>query len=349
MPILTTTIGAYPKPDYVPVPNWFDMGDQRRAAPTTAYEEILANQDRDHTEQLDRGVREVVIEQDEVGIDIPTDGEVRREHYIYYHCRRLKGFDFNELTAKKMRDGSWTARVPTITGPLSAGSAFLPQDWRTAQEVTNKPVKITVPGPLTIMDSTANAHYADEATLAFALGDALNTEIRRLAEAGCRWIQVDEPIFARQPKKALDFGLDALARCFSGVPPHVQRVVHMCCGYPSDLDMDEYPKAEPQAYFELLKGLDQAPVTCVSIEDAHRANDLTLLESASKLSVILGLVDISKTAVEPVEGIRDRIRMALEHIDKDRLLAGPDCGLAMLPRDLSRQKLRNMVAAARSV
>jgi len=349
MPIRTTTIGAYPKPDHVPVPNWFDMAERDRAAPTVAYDQILADPQRDHIERLDRGVQEVVREQADIGIDIPTDGEVRREHYIYYHCRHLVGFDFAELTPQTMREGSWSARVPTITGPLSAGPAFLPADWRTAQAATDKPVKITLPGPLTIIDSTANAYYPDEAALAMALGDALNTEILRLAEAGCQWIQVDEPVFARHPDRALRFGLDALSRCFAGLPEHVQRVVHICCGYPSDLDMAEYPKADPQAYFDLLQNLDEAPVDCVSIEDAHRHNDLTLLESVSRLSIILGLVDVAKTAVESVDAMRTRLLAALEHIDRDRLLAGPDCGLAMLPRDLSVQKLRNLVAAARSV
>ena len=118
---------------------------------------------------LDQATREVVREQADIGIDIPTDGEVRREHYIYYHLRHIEGFDFNKLTVATMREGSWKAEVPTVIGPLREGPPFLPQDWRVAQSSTDRPVKITVPGPLTIIDSTANAFYASQQELAFRL------------------------------------------------------------------------------------------------------------------------------------------------------------------------------------
>ena len=144
-----------------------------------------------------------------------------------------------------MREGAWRARVPTVVGPLSAGAPFLAEDWRKAQAVTDCPVKITVPGPLTIIDSTADAFYDDPQRLAMALADVLNVEIRRLAEAGCQWIQVDEPVFARQPQRALDFGIEALARCFHEVPGQTRRAVHICCGYPSKLDDEDYAKADP--------------------------------------------------------------------------------------------------------
>ena len=128
------------------------------------------------------------------------------------------GFDFSHLTHKVMRSGSWIAEVPTVTGPLTARDRFLPRDYRIAQAVTERPVKITIPGPLTITDSTANIYYPDEKQLGAALADALNVEIRALAEAGCTWIQIDEPVFAREPEKALAFGFENLERCWHGVP-----------------------------------------------------------------------------------------------------------------------------------
>jgi len=346
MAILTTTIGAYPKPDYAPVPNWFDLGETRREAPTEVYDRLVDPDQGDFVALLDRATEEVVREQDALGLDIPTDGEARREHYVYYHCRHLVGFDFDELTRRVMRHGSWAARVPTVTGPITASEPFLPRDWRVAQAVTEKPVKITVPGPLTIVDSTADSFYRDEKELAFALADAINVEVLRLASAGCRWIQVDEPVFARAPDRALAFGIEALARCFEGLETDVQKVVHICCGYPAALDQEDYPKADRQSYFALADALEAAPVDAISIEDAHRKNDLSLLERFGSTKVILGLVDISKTRVEGVEEISDRISDALNHIDSQRLIAAPDCGLTMLPRALAKRKLTNLVAAA---
>ena len=199
------------------------------------------------------------------------------------------------------------------------------------------------------MDSTADAHYGDARTLAFALADALNVEIRRLAVAGCRWIQVDEPVFARRPERALAYGIEALARCFQGVGPPVNRVVHICCGYPAELDMEDYPKADARAYFALADALEAAPVDAVSLEDAHRHNDLSLLERFRTTKVILGVIGIARTHVEPVDEIRARLTAALDHIDGSRLIAGPDCGLIMLDRQTARAKLENLAVAAHSV
>ena len=349
MPLLTTTIGSYPKPDYTPVPGWFAIRDRHRTNPTEAYSAFLRNMPEGAPATLDRATEEVVREQAAIGIDVPTDGEVRREHYIYYHLRHLQGFDFDRLSVKVMRGGAWQAEIPTVVGPLAAGPGFLVRDWRTAQGVTDRRVKITLPGPLTIMDSTADAHYGDERKLAFALADALNVEIRRLAKAGCTWIQVDEPVFARQPECALDYGMEALGRCFAGISAPVARAVHICCGYPRALDQEDYPKADRRAYFALADAIEDAPVDAVSIEDAHRPNDLGILERFRTIRVILGVVGIARSRIEPVEEIRTRLADALEHIDAERLIAGPDCGLIMLDRPTATAKLRNLVAAAKSL
>ena len=349
MPLLTTTIGSYPKPDDTPVPGWFAIHDRHRTNPTEAYSAFLRNMPEGAPAALDRATEEVVREQAAIGIDVPTDGEVRREHYIYYHLRHLQGFDFDRLSVKIMRGGAWRAEIPTVVGPVAAGPEFLVRDWRTAQGVTDRRVKITLPGPLTIMDSTADAHYGDERKLAFALADALNVEIRRLAEAGCSWIQIDEPVFARQPESALDYGMEALGRCFAGISAPVARAVHICCGYPRALDQEDYPKADRRAYFALADAIEDAPVDAVSIEDAHRPNDLRLLERFRTTRVILGVVGIARSRIEPVEKIRTRLADALEHIDAERLIAGPDCGLIMLDRPTATAKLRNLVAAAKSL
>ena len=351
MALLTTTIGSYPKPAGVRVPNWFDVRRSRAPGdwhPTKAFDEYLASAGGSDAAALDQGTMEAVREQVAAGIDVPTDGEVRREHYIYYQCRHFAGFDFAGLTRKAMRQGSWIAEVPTVRGPIKAADPILPRDWRVAQSATDRPVKITLPGPMTIIDSTADAYYGDEMRLAADLADALNAEIRALAEAGCRWIQVDEPVFAREPAKALAYGVDLLARCFHGVPATAKRAVHVCCGYPSALDLESYPKADANAYFDLSAALEAAPIDAISIEDAHRHNDLKLLERFPTKTIMLGVVGIARTRIEPVEEIRARLGAALGHIDAHRLMAAPDCGLIMLDRARVVAKLNNLAAAAHS-
>jgi len=349
MPLQTTTIGAYPKPDYVTLPDWFRCGGPNSTDPTGAHTAYLREAGAEIEETLDRATREAVRDQVDAGIDVPSDGEIRRDNYIHYHCRHLAGFDFENLTEKVMRTGAWTAKVPTIRGPVAAGAPFLVRDWRIAQAETERPVKITVPGPLTITDTVADAYYGDERQVGVALAEALNVEIKALAEAGCRWIQVDEPLFARYPDRALAYGLDNLERCFHGVPKEATRAMHMCCGYPERVDQEDFPKAERSAYFALAEALEDTSVGAVSIEDAHRHNDLGLLERFQRIRVIFGAVAIAKSRVEPVEEIVERLRAALEHIDAQRLIAAPDCGLGMLSRATARAKLANLVAAANAV
>ncbi|MDJ0608147.1 MAG: cobalamin-independent methionine synthase II family protein [Kiloniellales bacterium] len=350
MALLTTTIGAYPKPDFIPVPDWFVVeAGPDTATPTAGYLEALAEMGEEAEALFARGTQAVIADQVAAGIDIPTDGEVRRENYIHYHCRHLDGIDFETLTSRELRNGAYSAELPSIVRPVSARDRFLAREWRVAQSFTDRPVKITLPGPMTITDTTADLHYKDDARLGADLAAALNEEIRSLADAGCTWIQVDEPVFARKPRRALDYGIENLNRCFAGVPDGVNRVMHMCCGYPNKIDQDEYPKADPQSYFDLARAVDQSAVDVVSLEDAHRHNDLALLERFEKTRIILGVVAIAKSRVEPVEEIRARLEAALEHIDHDRLIAAPDCGLGFLGRELAMTKLRNLCQAAKSV
>ncbi len=350
MPLLTTTIGAYPKPDNVDVPDWFRCGGPGAGDPTSAYTDYMREAGREVRGRLDRATREVVLDQVEAGIDVPTDGEIRRDSYIYYHCRHIAGFDFETLVEKEMRVGAWTAKVPVIRGPVEAGAPFLPDDWRAAQAATDRPVKMTVPGPLTITDSVADAYYGDEKAVGAALAEAINAEVRALAEAGCRWIQVDEPLFARWPEKTLAYGIENLERCFHGVSGSVIRTMHMCCGYPERVDQDNYMKADQTAYFTIADALENsASVDAVSIEDAHHHNDLALLERFTSIKVIFGAFAIARSRVESVDEIAGRLKAALGHIDADRLIAAPDCGLGMLNRETAVAKLTNLVAAARSV
>lgn len=349
MRIQTTTIGAWPKPSYIPIPDWFQEESTTVKNPTQALDVCETCHDEHTLALLDRATREVVAKQAAAGIDIPTDGELRRENYIHYHCRHLLGFDFNRLTEKSMRSGAWSVKVPTITSDIKPGPPFLVRDWKVAQSATDRPVKITMPGPMTIADSVADEFYKDDRQLGRVLAEALNMEILRLARAGCRWIQVDEPLFARYPENALAYGIENLERCFHPAGDRVNRSTHICCGYPDKLDSTDYPKASPDAYFELAPALNDAAVGVVSLEDAHRPNDLSLLEKFTTTTIILGVIGIAGTRIESADEIESRLRAALEHIDKHRLMAGPDCGLGMLPPDIIMEKLKQMKIAVNHI
>ncbi|MGI9384488.1 MAG: hypothetical protein ACR2PO_15145, partial [Methyloligellaceae bacterium] len=272
-----------------------------------------------------------------------------RENYIFYQCRRLHGVSFDEVTHKSVRQGAFEADLPTIIGPITFKQPRLSEDWKAAQQFTKNPVKITLPGPLTIADSVANTYYDCPKTMGAHLGEALNQEVKALADAGCRYIQVDEPVFARKPKEALEYGFDNLERTFHGVPSEVARVVHMCCGYPNALDAEDYKKADSDCYLEIADAIDRSTIAEVSLEDAHRHNDLSLLERFAATKVILGVIAIAKSRVETVEEVRDRLKAALDHIDADRLIAAPDCGLGFMTRDMAVSKLKVLAEAAKSV
>lgn len=350
MGLLTTCIGAYPKPDYVELPDWFNIpAGPDTADPTLQWAAAMSALGPDAEDVITRGVGDAVRDQVDAGIDIPTDGEIPRENYIHYHCRHIEGFDFVNLTLKPVRGGTYEANLPTVVAPVKARDTFLARDWRRAQAFTDRPVKITMPGPMTIWDTNADSYYNDPARLGSDLAAALNQEVLALAAAGCRYIQIDEPVFARRPKEALDYGFDNLEKAFHGCPDHVTRVVHMCCGYPDRLDHPDYPKADREAYLQIADAIEQSSIDMVSLEDAHRHNDLKLLEHFKTTSVIFGVVAIARSQVETVEEISERLKQALDHIDSGRLIAAPDCGLGILGRELSLKKLANMSTAAKAV
>jgi len=359
MPLKTTTIGAYPKPASTPVGDWFmaDKSDAEKKASKGLlenwtpgrYEDALQEAGDNAEERFLLATKEIIDDQVDAGIDVPTDGEVRRENYIHYQCRRLNGVSFHDVTHRSVRDGAFEADLPTIVSPISLKETRLDTDWKVAQQYTNNPVKITLPGPMTIADSIANSHYTDDMTMGADLAEALNKEVKALADAGCTYIQIDEPVFARKPEEALKYGFENLERTLHGIPKEINRVVHMCCGYPSSLDAEDYKKADRDAYLKIVSAIEDSSIDEVSIEDAHRHNDLELLEKFSKTKVILGVVDIARSRLESVDEVRARLLEALEHIDPDRLIAGPDCGLGFFTREQAINKMKVMSEAAHSI
>ena len=347
MALTTTCIGAYPKPGYLPIKDWFQVGHDQE----DYVDEVMRGFSRaaGAGALFDRATAEAVADQAACGIDIPTDGEQRRENYIHYQCRYLKGFDFENLERRVLRNGAYETRLPAIRGPIGPGETLvLPRDWRVAQAATGRPVKITLPGPMTISDTTVDCHYGDAPRLTRDLADALNGEILALAEAGCEYIQIDEPILARNPDEALAYGIETLERCWHGVPEGVTRIVHACCGYPNRIDDPNYSKADADAYARLAEALD-GTVDQLSIEDSHRHNDLSLFEKFTKTVLIVGFFDIAASRIETVDEIEARMREVAGALPPGQLIAAPDCGLGFLGRDLAMSKLRNMCEAARRI
>ena len=347
--MLTTVIGAYPKPSFLKITDWFNAsGGTDTANPTKFYEEEINRMGSEANEIFIKAAKQVILDQEECGIDILTDGEVRRENYIHYHCRHLEGIDFDTLTEKVARTGNYKCWLPTITNKIKAKEEFLVCEWKQNQSLTSKPVKITLPGPMTITDTIANTYYKSDEEMGNDLAIAINTEIKRLVDAGCKYIQVDEPLFARKPENALAFGIENLEKCFEGInQKDVEKITHICCGYPDKLDAVNYPKAPLDSYKKIAQSLDNSIIDSVSIEDAHRYNDLTLLKDYKQTKVIFGLIKIASSRIETIEEIESRIQEALKFISKEQLIAAPDCGLGHLSRELAMEKLKIMSLATK--
>ncbi|MDC0191970.1 5-methyltetrahydropteroyltriglutamate--homocysteine methyltransferase [Alphaproteobacteria bacterium] len=347
--MLTTVIGAYPKPDYLKITDWFNAkGGTDTATPTKFYEDEIKKMGADAESIFDKAAKEVIKDQLDCGIDIITDGEIKRENYIHYHCRHLNGVDFKTLTEKVARTGNYKCWLPTITNKISAADPFLVDEWKSNQSLSNKPVKVTIPGPMTITDTIANTHYTSDEEMGYDLAIAINTEIKRLVDAGCTYIQVDEPLFARKPNNALAFGIKNLEKCFEGINQNnVEKITHICCGYPDKIDSVNYPKAPLDSYKKIAKALDSSKIDSVSLEDAHRYNDLSLLKNYKNTKIIFGVIKIASSKIETVEEIESRIKETLKFISKEQLIAAPDCGLGHLNRELAIKKLKIMSLAAK--
>ncbi|PPR47709.1 MAG: 5-methyltetrahydropteroyltriglutamate--homocysteine methyltransferase [Alphaproteobacteria bacterium MarineAlpha5_Bin9] len=349
--MLTTVIGAYPKPNFLKIPDWFnEEGGTDTQFPTKNYTEALEKLGNNAELIFLKATKEVIQDQEKCGIDIITDGEIRRENYIHYHCRYLNGIDFKKLTEKSARTGNYKCWLPTITKKITAKEPFLSKEWVSNQKLTKKPIKVTIPGPMTIADTIGNSFYKNDEEMGIDLAKAINIEIKRLEKAGCKYIQVDEPLFARKPENAIAFGIRNLERCFDGIDSNkVERITHICCGYPDKLDAINYPKAPLESYNKISTALDKSIIDTVSIEDAHRYNNLEILKKFKNTKIIIGLIKIASSKIESFEEINQRINKALRYISKEQLIAAPDCGLGHLPRQLAISKLKVLVEAVKEI
>ena len=333
----TSIVGSLPKPSWLAQPNIL------RAPWRLAGEELR--------EAQDDAVRLAILDQEEAGLDVVTDGEVTRRHYIWGFLAGLSGIDTEQLGYKRSRGGRYSdqTEVARIIGPIEHRTPVFVDGCRLSRSLTRRRLKVTLPGPMTIADSVADEHYqTDQKTLAMRFAEILNAEARALVEAGADVIQFDEPCFNIYVDDVLDWGLEALEQCLDGVP--VTKAVHICYGYGTPLVIAWKSKNTDWGHYGVtLPLLARSSVDQVSVECAASGVDLSVLRELGDKDVLLGVIDVGSDEVEKPEVIADRLRRALEHVPAARLMACTDCGLVPRSRDAARGKMRALATGAAMV
>jgi len=293
-------------------------------------------------------VRVWVADQEKAGLDVVTDGEQRRRHYIWGFFEGLEGIDTITLGKRTQRGGRYHKEIsaarmtsqPEWRGPIFAGAL------RATKAMTGKPIKVTLPGPMTIVDSLIDTVGGrSEEQLAFRFAELLNQEARALQEAGAAVIQFDEPAFNVYVDKVKDWGMAALERAAQGIT--VTKAVHICYGYGTE-DVKRWKNANTDwsHYNATLPLLAKSTIDQVSIETAASGVDVSVIEALRGKDVLLGVVDVGSETVETAETVAARLRAALKHTHPGHLFACTDCGMMPLSRHAARGKLRALAAGA---
>ena len=328
----TSLVGSYPQPDW--------LIDRVKLAgrfpPRVRARELW----RVAPEWLDQAMDDATLlairDQERAGLDIITDGEMRRESYSNRFATALDGVDLDNPGMALDRSGEPNP-VPRIIGPIRRRHAVEVRDVSFLRANTDRQIKITVPGPFTMAQQAQNDYYADEAEMAHDYAVAVNAEIRDLFEAGADVVQIDEPYMQARPDKARAYGLDALRVALDGVKGRT--ALHICFGYAALIH------ERPEGY-NFLPELAGAELDQISIETAQADLDCAVLEKLPGKTIILGVLDLSTHEVESAETVAARIRRALPYVEPERIIVAPDCGLKYLPREVAFGKMRAMVEGA---
>ncbi len=289
---------------------------------------------------LDDAVRLSIYEQQHAGIDIVSDGEQRRKSYLTHITRALGGVDYTTLAKKWTRNNRRLAEVGRCVGPLHRQAPILVDDLAFALAEASRPLKVTLPGPMTIVDTLADEHYGDERAMAMAAAEAMNTEARALDALGPAVIQFDEPVFSRYPEKVADWGIDALDAALQGLS--ARTAVHVCYSYP----MPGVPRPIQDSYPTILAALEHSAVDELALEFEASRLDSALLSLCPSKTVLFGCIDNGIDAVETPEAVADKLLAAARHLPATQIQAAPDCGLVPLSPAIARAKLETMVAGA---
>jgi 5-methyltetrahydropteroyltriglutamate--homocysteine methyltransferase len=280
-----------------------------------------------------------IREQERAGLDIITDGEIRRESYSNRFATALEGVDLDNPGTALDRSGHPNP-VPRVTGKIRRKHEVEVRDVQFLRANTSRKIKITVPGPFTMSQQAQNDFYQDEEEMALDYAAAVNAEIHDLFAAGADVVQVDEPYLQARPERARKYGLKALNRALEGVTGTT--AVHLCFGYAAIIH-------ERPSGYNFLPELADCPVKQVSIETTQSSLDCSVLSKLHGKTIILGVLDLSKMEVESPETVASRIRRALPYIRSQQVILAPDCGLKYLPRDVAFGKMTAMVEGAKIV
>jgi 5-methyltetrahydropteroyltriglutamate--homocysteine methyltransferase len=334
----TTLAGSLPKPSWLADPR------AQLFAPWVAPADRLS-------EAQDDAVRLALLDQEEAGIDIVSDGEQRRRHYIWGFLDGLTGTDTERLGKKRTRGGRYVAEqdVARIIGEVTRPGPVMGSALAFAKAHTRRPVKVALPGPMTMVDTTLDEHYRqDEETLAMRFAALLNAEARDLAAAGAEVVQFDEPCFNIYLDKVKAWGIRALEAAIDGVS--CTTAIHICYSYgiPRVLAWKRH-NTEWGQYAVTLPLLRETRINQISVECAASGVDVALLAEARGKDILLGVIDVGTEEVESPALVAERIRKALPYVDAGRLFPCTDCGLVPRSRESARGKLRALVAGARLV
>ena len=325
-------VGSLPKPSWLAAPNML-----RAPWRLTGAELHEAQQD---------AIRLAILDQEAAGLDVVTDGEAARRHYIWGFLAGLTGIDTERLGCKRSRGGRYseTTEVARLVGPVEHRTPVFVDACRLSRALTRRRLKVTLPGPMTIADSVADEYYGwDAKTLAMHFAGILNAEARALVDAGADVIQIDEPCFNIYLDDVQAWGLEALEACLDRVS--ATRAVHICYGYGTPLVIAWKSRNTDWGHYGVtLPLLARSSVDQVSVECAASGVDLAVLRELTGKDVLLGVIDVGSEEIEPVETVAERIRRGLEHVPAPRLKPCTDCGLVPRSRESARGKMRALAA-----
>ncbi|MDO8434252.1 MAG: cobalamin-independent methionine synthase II family protein [Candidatus Binatus sp.] len=331
----TTVVGSYPQPDWLI--NRESLGKQ---VPRMRAPELWRIAEPWLEQAQDDATIVAIHEMEAAGIDIVTDGEMRRESYSNRFANSLDGIDTTRAGKGAGRLGSMTFPVPLVTGRIRRPGPVEVRDLKFLRAHTARKIKITLPGPFTMAHQNDNQFYPDREQLAMDLALAVNEEIKDLFAAGADVVQIDEPWMEARAEQAKQYGVSVVNRALEGV--RGTTALHMCFGYAHVMP------AKPSAY-SFLSELEGSIVQQISIETAQPKIDLAVLKDLPSKTIILGVIDLKDLQIETPETVAGRIEKALKFVAPERLVIAPDCGMKYLPRERAFGKLKAMVEGARLV
>jgi len=326
----TTVVGSYPQPAWL-----IDRAKLGAKVPRVRQPEIWRIPEPWLEEAQDDATLLAIRDMERAGIDIITDGEMRRESYSNRFATALEGIDIERPGTTINRNGL-AIPVPRVAGPIRRKGPVEVRDIQFLKRNTSRKAKITLPGPFTMAQQAQDDYYKDEEALALALAAAVNEEIRDLKAAGADVVQIDEPWLQARPDRAARYGVKAINRALQGIAGTT--VVHLCFGYAAAV------KDKPTGY-SFLPQLADTTAAQISIEAAQPRLDLSVLRQLNK-TVMVGVIDLGNAAVETPQEVAARIRAALRHVPAERLVLAPDCGMKYLTREAAFGKLKALAEGA---